>query len=96
MGENVPTASSALSGVRRSPGRPPTRSSRRRPIVVVLASTIVLAAVQAVGPIASTAAPTRPNIVLIVTDDMRWDEMQRMPTVQAELVRGPGSRRGSS
>lgn len=52
----------------------------------MLASTIVLAAVQAVGPIASTAAPTRPNIVLIVTDDMRWDEMQRMPTVQAELI----------
>ncbi|TML01971.1 MAG: hypothetical protein E6G40_01675, partial [Actinobacteria bacterium] len=28
---------------------------------------------------------TKPNIVLILTDDQRWDEMQ-MPTVQSELI----------
>jgi arylsulfatase A-like enzyme len=86
MGETVPTASAGASGARRSPGRPPTRSSRRRSIAVVLASAMVLAAVQAVGPVASTAAPTLPNIVLILADDMRWDQMDYMPTVQSELI----------
>jgi arylsulfatase A-like enzyme len=46
----------------------------------------VLAAVQAVGPVASTAAPTVPNIVLILADDMRWDQMEHMSTVRSELI----------
>jgi arylsulfatase A-like enzyme len=46
----------------------------------------VLAGIQAIDPVAATGSPTTPNIVLIVTDDMRWDEMERMPTVQAELI----------
>jgi arylsulfatase A-like enzyme len=41
------------------------------------------------GPAAaSTIKPnaTRPNLILIVTDDQRWDEMVNMPTVQSDLV----------
>ncbi len=32
------------------------------------------------------AATTPPNIVLIVTDDQRWDTLWAMPTVQSELI----------
>src|SRR5262249_19587658 len=28
----------------------------------------------------------RPNLILILTDDERWDEMVNMPTVQSDLV----------
>ena len=31
--------------------------------------------------------PTRPNIVVIVTDDMRWDELENMPNVRTLLQR---------
>jgi arylsulfatase A-like enzyme len=34
----------------------------------------------------SMAAPGAPNILLIVTDDQRWDTLWSMPTVQRELV----------
>jgi N-acetylglucosamine-6-sulfatase len=44
-----------------------------------------------IGPlIAAAGAPnsdsTAPNIVLILTDDQRWDTLWAMPTVEAELV----------
>ncbi len=32
-------------------------------------------------------ATTRPNIVFIITDDQRWDELSHMPSLQRELVR---------
>jgi len=35
---------------------------------------------------AGKAAARQPNIVLIVTDDQRWDTVSYMPTVQSELV----------
>jgi N-acetylglucosamine-6-sulfatase len=37
---------------------------------------------------APAAAQTaeRPNVVLVVTDDQRWDTLRAMPTVQSELV----------
>ncbi|MGZ8631066.1 MAG: sulfatase family protein [Actinomycetota bacterium] len=63
------------------------RRSRRPSIAAVLASAMVLAAVQAIGSsIPSTAAPTTPNIVLILTDDQRWDQMDYMPTVRSGLA----------
>jgi hypothetical protein len=31
-------------------------------------------------------APERPNVLLIVTDDQRWDTLEAMPVVQQELV----------
>jgi len=30
--------------------------------------------------------PSRPNIVFILTDDQRWDELQYMPNVQSQLL----------
>ena len=30
--------------------------------------------------------PARPNIVVVLTDDQRWDTLSAMPTVQSELV----------
>jgi N-acetylglucosamine-6-sulfatase len=37
-------------------------------------------------PRAAAAGPTAPNIVLILTDDQRWDTLWSMPNVQQELV----------
>jgi N-acetylglucosamine-6-sulfatase len=62
-----------------------------RPTIVVLAAprTLVYLAL-ALLALATLAAPagaqTRPNIVLVLTDDQRWDTLSVMPTVQAELV----------
>jgi N-acetylglucosamine-6-sulfatase len=49
---------------------------------------LVLGAFAALLSIASTddTAQARPNIVLIVTDDQRWDTLAYMPTVQSELI----------
>lgn len=35
---------------------------------------------------AAQSATTKPNVVFIVTDDQRWDELSHMPTVRRELV----------
>lgn len=32
------------------------------------------------------SATTKPNIVFIITDDQRWDQLNHMPTVERELV----------
>ena len=41
----------------------------------------------AVGVAASAAgAQARPNVVLVLTDDQRWDQLAQMPNVQRELV----------
>ena len=37
-------------------------------------------------PSAAAELPARPNIVLIVTDDQRWDTLWAMPTVGSELA----------
>ncbi len=73
--------------------RPPRR--RRRHVPAVAAAALVL--IQLAATPASTAPtpqpPTRatppldrPNIVVILTDDQRWDTLWAMPTVQRELV----------
>ncbi|MGH3023385.1 MAG: sulfatase family protein [Gaiellaceae bacterium] len=36
--------------------------------------------------VVATAAQAQPNVVLIVTDDQRWETLQHMPVVQSELV----------
>ena len=54
---------------------------------------LLLAVLLQFGPIAlahqsdpAQQAGTKPNIVLIVTDDQRWDSLWSMPTVQRKLV----------
>jgi N-acetylglucosamine-6-sulfatase len=37
-------------------------------------------------PTVASAAPTKPNIVLILTDDQRWDELENMPKVKSLLA----------
>ncbi|MFL5767111.1 MAG: sulfatase-like hydrolase/transferase [Actinomycetota bacterium] len=44
-----------------------------------------------VAQIARSATASRPNIVLILTDDQRFDELSRMPIVKRELI-GKGVR----
>jgi arylsulfatase A-like enzyme len=55
-------------------------------MVVVL---LGLAGLQAASDVAGDTEPSlpkRPNVVLIVTDDQRWDTLQYMPAVQRLLV----------
>ena len=46
----------------------------------------MLLAALAVAALLPCGASARPNVVLIVTDDQRWDTLSAMPTVQSELV----------
>ena len=70
-----------------SPPRP-GRFSVRRPLGALLAFACV-AVMTVSGPwlAQSRPAPGSPNIVLFLTDDQRWDSLQVMPALQAELVR---------
>ena len=54
---------------------------RRALALGMLAALLPLAA-----PAESRAAVPQPNIVLVMTDDQRWDSLARMPIVQSELV----------
>jgi arylsulfatase A-like enzyme len=66
----------------------------RRAVAITVALATVIGTLVAAAPEAqpqstgaSTAATrTRPNIVLILTDDQRYDTLWAMPTVQSELV----------
>jgi N-acetylglucosamine-6-sulfatase len=67
--------------------------SLRRTIVArpaLIAALCLVAAVPAAVPASArplrAPAPSKPNIVVILTDDQRWDEFAKMPTVQAQLV----------
>ncbi len=55
-----------------------------------VASLALLAACSAVAaapaPAGAGAPPPRPNIVVVLTDDQRWDTLSVMPTVREELV----------
>jgi N-acetylglucosamine-6-sulfatase len=46
---------------------------------------LLLIAVVVAAPTPATAA-TSPNVVLILTDDMRWDEMENMPNLSSLLA----------
>jgi hypothetical protein len=63
---------------------------RSRYLVGVLALALALvAACEGAGLGTTTAAAQSaepPNIVLVLTDDQRWDTLRAMPTVQKELV----------
>jgi N-acetylglucosamine-6-sulfatase len=71
------------------------KRSARRALVIASALALVIATLIAVAPAASpesavgtaaAASTTRPDIVLILTDDMRYDMLWAMPTVQSEVV----------
>jgi N-acetylglucosamine-6-sulfatase len=47
---------------------------------------LVLVASSSTSPRTPAGANTRPNVVLIVTDDQRWDELENMPNVQSLLA----------
>ncbi len=58
-----------------------SRIIKRPPARMKIAVVILLAAL-ALAP----AAAAQPNVILIVTDDQRWDTLDYMPTVSSELV----------
>jgi N-acetylglucosamine-6-sulfatase len=60
------------------------RALKRSPTVALFA--LLLALVQPLGLRSAEPATNRPNIVLILTDDQRWDQLWSMPNVQHELV----------
>src|SRR5436190_24388794 len=63
--------------------------SRERTFVAAAAS-FLLGVAWLQGPTPARAGvPTRPNVILILVDDMRWDYLRYMPNVQRELV-APG------
>ena len=77
--------------------QPPPRSSSpsgRSPGLLLTAGIVVLALGVLVGVLVSrngsgsgaASRTTRPNIVLILTDDQRWDQLTHMPTVESQLV----------
>jgi arylsulfatase A-like enzyme len=67
-------------------------------VVVVLAAGVTVGVVVArngsagtarratAGTPATVTASGRPNIVLLLTDDQRWDELSNMPSVQSQIV----------
>ncbi|MFM8999669.1 MAG: sulfatase [Actinomycetota bacterium] len=61
-------------------GRPPHRLRR-----AVAAVALAAAAAMSLDPPARASEP-RPDIVLIVTDDQRWDSLDAMPILARELV----------
>jgi N-acetylglucosamine-6-sulfatase len=56
-------------------------------IVVLLLAAIGSTIVWAIRP-GAEEGPERPNIVLVVTDDQRWDTLEAMPAVERLLVDG--------
>jgi arylsulfatase A-like enzyme len=53
-------------------------------VILLVASGIVASGLAA--PVSVTAQSAPPNIVVIITDDMRHDQMDDMPTVMSELL----------
>src|SRR6266540_383006 len=56
-----------------------------RRILLLCCSLVAIGLAGPPAPIA-TALPNPPNIVFVLTDDQRYDELTYMPTLQAELV----------
>ena len=61
--------------------------SRRRLLARLAAVLVALLASLVAAPFVGATGPPRPNIVLVLTDDQRWDQLARMPNVQRELVK---------
>jgi N-acetylglucosamine-6-sulfatase len=53
---------------------------------LAVALTVVCAGAGLATPAASARSSDRPNIVLVLTDDQRWDTLGAMPTVEQALV----------
>jgi len=70
-------------GSRREPRR--SRPGARRLVLATALAASSLAVTLFRAP-ALLADPPAPNIVVILTDDQRWDTLWAMPTLQAELV----------
>ncbi len=72
---------------------PRSRSAHVTRLLPALA--LVLVAMGAVAPARTQASPSKPNIILILTDDQRFDSLFAMPNVSRELAaRGITFRRG--
>jgi arylsulfatase A-like enzyme len=70
-------------------GRPPTtieEGSRLKRSLIALALLAACLSAMAHAPAKSQALPRRPNIVVIMTDDMRFDQLSAMPEVMDEIV----------
>src|SRR5205823_4452658 len=72
------------------------RVSTFRAVLPIFLVCLAVAGVPArVAGVADTSRPPRPNVVLILTDDQRWDTLWAMPNVQRYLVhRGVTFRNG--
>jgi N-acetylglucosamine-6-sulfatase len=59
-----------------------------RSATVLLAAPLLaaLAGIRGCGPEPAPDPPPRPNIVVVMTDDQRWDELSLMPAVMERLV----------
>jgi N-acetylglucosamine-6-sulfatase len=70
-----------------APGPRRTRVGRVAPLLLLIATVLVPASGLAAeaGELSERAA-TPPNIVLILTDDQRWDTLRYMPHVRADLM----------
>jgi N-acetylglucosamine-6-sulfatase len=68
--------------------REATRWTRTRKWIVLLTAILLFgqSSARLTPPARAVDAPGKPNIVLIVTDDQRWDTLWAMPTVQSELI----------
>ena len=74
-----------MNGIARAIHRLPSRRIRRAAAVAFLACASVVIGPSAVPPVAHAAEqPT--NIVLILTDDQRWDSLEYMPNVESLLA----------
>ena len=67
------------------------RAQRSLALIVVLSLSVLLLPDRAGTSTRSGSTAlgdTRPNIVLVLTDDMRWDELENMPKTKAFLAAG--------
>src|SRR5262245_23197119 len=70
---------------------------RARAIVWLTLFSLTVALLSAEGglPVARAQTSARPNIVVILTDDQRWDTIKMMPHVRASLVEKGMTLRGA-
>ncbi len=66
-----------------APAQPRMRTGVRAAVGSVLVVASIVIGVRATP---SVRAADRPNVVLILTDDQRWDQVAAMPILQSELV----------